>query len=56
MGPDQPLPAGADRKTIEQFLGYYNDMIPDLDLMIDDARQTAALFSSAKGLPMAMPA
>ncbi|MEE2907915.1 MAG: FUSC family protein [Planctomycetota bacterium] len=55
MGPSQQLPEGTDRKAIEEFLGYYSDMILDLDLMVDDARQVAELFSSSKGLPMARP-
>ncbi len=35
---------------LDEFLGYYNDMIPELDAMVDDARQLAELFSESKGI------
>lgn len=41
----------AESHAIQEFLGYYNDMIEDLDALIDDARQLADLFSEAKGIP-----
>ncbi|MCH2153164.1 MAG: FUSC family protein [Phycisphaerales bacterium] len=38
-------------EIINDFLGYYGDMIPELDSLVEDARQTAALFSESKGIP-----
>ena len=35
---------------IKEFLGYYNDMIPELDSLVEDARQLASLFSESKGI------
>ncbi|MDG2094810.1 MAG: FUSC family protein [Phycisphaerales bacterium] len=39
-----------NQKMISDFLGYYSDMIPDLDSCVQDARQTASLFSQKKGI------
>jgi hypothetical protein len=50
----KPMQQAADEKNheiISDFLGYYSDMIPDLDLLVDDAKQTASLFSESKGIP-----
>ena len=50
IGPDSDLPAGTDPRAVGEFLGYYGDMIPDLDSLVDDARQTASLFSEKRGI------
>ena len=42
--------AGPNPEGVREFLGYYEDMIPDLDNLVDDARQTAGLFSENKGV------
>lgn len=50
IGSDSTVIAGTNPTTVREFLGYYEDMIPDLDALVDDARQTAELFSEKKGV------
>lgn len=50
IGPGSKLIVGTNPDVIREFLGYYEDMIPELDLLVDDARQTADIFSESKGI------
>jgi uncharacterized membrane protein YccC len=48
--PRQLIQDASESRAVEEFLDYYNDMIPDLDALVDDAKQLAGLFSESKGI------
>ena len=50
IGPGSKLLVGTDPDAVREFLGYYEDMIPELDELVADAHMTADVFSESKGI------